>query len=770
MTNITKIGLDWGTDNCCLSYIDDNNKINIFYDNNNHLISTIICIHNDIILIGNEINKSINYDISIISNLKRLIGIDINNNSNIIKYFNNLNISISYDNSNNDIVLLYNNKSYLLSQLIIYIMIYLKNIINTKFKDDNFETIITIPANFNEFQRRYILNCANNAKLNCSKIIHEPISACLTYLTINTNLITHHDDLNIIVFDFGAGTLDLALLSCSYDNGWLSEVISSIGDNELGGIDIDNVLLNWLINDYNDVYKILLERNENINKLIYDIKITLSNETDIDTSILYNICGFNIILNISTYYKLLDDHFSKRIDDLLLNLLKDNYYTVGTFGDIFGILLIGGSSKNNWIKYHLSKYDFKLLDQNIKVFINNDIKYFDIKDIGVSIGATDLSKYNNRELILLDTVTLSIGIEELNGFISKIINKNTIIPCSVTRDYLVIFDATGTFGDKDESNEINIKIYQGERELAKDNFFIGQFKFKPTFINKNIKTRIQITINIDNNNIISVTAKEWRTDNISNFIIETDKIKLPNDLIFDNINNFNIIDKKNKLLFNTYFDYITNIDRIDYNLFFTQKNNITTELFSFYIYQLLYSISIIYPYIHSIKSIINIDHLKLTNFINDIYNQYKLDYQITNDIQNIYDKLQDNNIFIDDLNVDKLIDIINDSKKILDTELSIFMIYYEHIKESNDNNDNNIKDNIKININTTELDDLIDILISSIENFEISDNKKMELFIYLNKEKECLDTMKYAIDNILTDDYVTMKINEINEFCEKLNS
>ena len=754
-----KIGIDWGTDKCILSYIKDN-KINIINDNNNYSISTVIGISdNNLILIGNEINKNINYDIKIIKNLKRLVGIDIYNNkyNTIIKYFNNLKININYDDNNNDIILNFNNNKYYLSELIINIMKYLYElIINNNIND--FETVITVPAYFNEYQRRYILNCANKANLNCLKLINEPVSACLSYLTINTNSL-NYDDINIIIFDFGAGTLDLAIISASYDDNWLCEVESSIGDNELGGIDIDDVLIDWIKNDNIDLYNLIIERNENINKLIYDIKLKLSNEDD-DSSIIYNICGYNMIFNVQKYYELLENRFSKRIYNLMDKLIEQKYGNcdINNIKNYSGILLIGGSSKNKWINKLLDKYKLKILNQQIKVLIDNEIKYVDIKDTGVSIGATDLSKYNNRELILIDTVPLSIGIEEINGFVSKIIPKNTIIPCSITKDYTLIND--------DNDNTLIIKIYQGERELAKDNFYIGEFILKDIKYNKNVNTRIQITINIDINNIITVTANEWRSDNKSIFTIETDKIKLPQNNIDNNINNYHYIDKQNKLLFNSYYDFITNIDRIYYNLFITQIKNITNDQMIIHLTNLFNSIKNILLYLN------NIDHIninKLFNIINKIYNDYNDIYNndLINDIYIDY-----KNINYENIDINLLIKKIEESKDILNDKLKIFMIYYEELNNYNDekNITNIIDEDLKINnIDTIELDNLIDILIDSIDDIDIDNNKKLELLLYLKNEKECLDMMKIS-NNILTEDYIKNKIEEINEFCEKLNN
>ena len=258
-----KIGIDFGTSKCCISY-HKNNKLYVITDNGEEFINSVIGIYNNNILIGNQIKSDVNYGITIINNLKRLIGININSDI-AIKLSKYYNWYLSYDNEKSDIII--NNN--LLSELIIKIFIYLRNLINEQI-NDNFESILTVPSNFNNYQRNYILYCANYASLNCIDLINEPVSASLSYL-YNFSI---HNDIQFIIFDFGAGTLDLSLINANYeDNEWFVEVLKNNGNNLLGGIDINLLLVEWLKNNYNNIYNDILHKKENLYTIIEKLKI-----------------------------------------------------------------------------------------------------------------------------------------------------------------------------------------------------------------------------------------------------------------------------------------------------------------------------------------------------------------------------------------------------------------------------------------------------------------------------------------------------------------
>jgi len=581
---MNKISIDFGTSKCCISY-QKNNKLFIIKDNNKYFINSIIGIYNDNILIGNQINNYINYNITIINNLKRLIGVDIKTNL-VIKLIKYHKWDLKYDDLRKDIII----NGYLLSELIINIMIYLRNLIILNIGDD-FYSVITIPNNFNNYQRNYILKCAEISKLNCNELLHEPISASLSYLYNFYN----YKELDFIVFDFGAGTLDLSLINSSYENDeWLVEIIDTNGDNSLGGIDINILLSEWLKNNYINIYNKLLE-DDNLNKHIEKIKImiSLSNE-DIN----YNIDGYIINLKINEYYKLLDDNFKDKIIKLLNDLIKDRV--------IKGILLIGGSSKNKWLYNLLLNNNYKIINNNEKLLLDND--NLDFMDIAVSLGGIDLKNYNNKQLYLLNIISYSIGIEQMDGKMSKIINKNSIIPININKNYTIIGE-----------NNIDIKIYQGENDLCKDNHFIGSVNMD---IN-NINSIINIDISIDKNNIIIIKCKEFGFDNEVLLNIDYN-----NSYLEYNENKLNY-DIKQSNIMTSYYTLITNYNKILNNLFNDKNKKLSQEIINNYINKLIKNINTFYHHINNLNYI-NIQPLnnilsKINISINDDFIEINID-------------------------------------------------------------------------------------------------------------------------------------------------
>ena len=578
--NKIKLGIDFGTSKCCITY-HKNNKLYVINDNDNEFINSIIGIYNNTILIGNQIKKDINYDMTIINNLKRLIGIDINSDI-AIKLSNYYKWELSYDKDKKDIII----NNYLLSELIIKIFIYLRNLINQQINVD-FDTILTVPTNFNNYQRNYILYCANYAKLNCIEIINEPVAASLSYLY---NFSTSND-IKFIVFDFGAGTLDLSLINAYYDdNEWFIEVLKNNGNNLLGGIDINILLMDWLKNNYNDIYNDILLKNENINYLIETLKIYLS--TTDETIINYKILNHTITITINEYYTLLDNHLSKDILKL---------YNELSLNDKYDILLIGGSSKNKWLYHLFNNQPITIINKNEIININQ--KNINFMDIAVSLGAIDIKNYNNKSLYLLNSISYSIGIEQIDGKMSKIIHKNSILPITITNEYDIIYN---------EDELIEIKIYQGENELCIHNNLIGILKLKD--INN---SKISITISIDNNNIININTNQHNKQHT--LIIDYNNINILNQ---ETINLHYDIFENN--IITSYYSIISIYQKIIFNLFDNNNNKLDNQTLSHYSNRLINNIQSYYKYINPLNYI-NI------NSINNIIKKINIpfDYQQT---------------------------------------------------------------------------------------------------------------------------------------------
>ena len=453
--NIITIGIDLGTDKCCLTYQDKIGRPFIILHNDSFKIPSII--YNDII--------------PPISNIKRLIGHNANSYyaKTIANYYNWI---ITDDLINNDLIIYINNNKYSVEFLMCELLKKLKTIIIENI-GDNFDVIITIPANFNEGQKNKILTYCKIVNINCKCLVYEPCSAALSYINYFHD-IKDEELKRIVVFDFGAGTLDLAIVSCNsayIDDKleWMTKIEYNIGDNNLGGIDINIMLDGYLMNEYS--------KDD-----IEDIKIKLSNKQDTDK------------IKYLEYFKLLDDTFKHRIIHLLDNL---HIYDITKF-DIDIVLLIGGGCYNEWIRDLIQDYYNKEI-QTFNLDLTNKLNTIklDIRDIGVSLGATCYNKkfLKDNVLILTESIPLSICIETSNKM-CKLIPKNTLIPCT-TKKY---FTTT-----EDNQTEIEIKLFQGDEEYyLLGNFIMDNLKSEPKGI---IVVIINISITTDGLIIVEGSVK-----------------------------------------------------------------------------------------------------------------------------------------------------------------------------------------------------------------------------------------------------------------------
>ena len=755
------VGIDLGTDKCCLTYQDNIGRPFIITDDKNYKISSIIGILNSGILVGNEISKDSIYDIPIISNLKRLIGhSSTDQEAKLIASYNNW--ILEDPNDGNDLIIIINNQKYYLSNLLCLLLNKIKNIIISNI-GDNFDVIITVPANFNEGQKNAILNYCKKVDLTCQRLLYEPCSAALTYIHyLNPDVKTDQTQ-KIVVFDFGAGTLDLAIVSCDcvYDEDdedicknkyeWLSNIEKNIGDNSLGGIDIDIQLANFLYSKFPDFKNRLQSNNESINFIIEKIKIRLSKlyETSQNQSLSIIEVYYNQVLTISLdeYFTILDQHFKSRIINLL-----DQLHNEIKIDEITDVLLIGGSSYNPWIKLLISNYYHKEI-KDYKLIITDHFEQYklDIKDIGVSLGATcaclgkRMNKYGSV-LVLTESLPLSIGIETVSSIMCKILEKNSMIPCS-SKQYFTT--------SEDNQTKIEIKLYQGERDNINDNFFLGSFimdNLEPLPLGKVV---IIVEVSVTTDGLITVQGKVKNTDKYSKkIIINRYDYNLDYHDIEVNIKSY----EQNDTIFNNiikkYYKLTTMLNKLQFNLLDNVSCkvdlNITNQIIGSF-WDNLIMIHHLMKQSDKLKN--NID--QLTKIINYIQKTLTLKYESKN-----IDLLEDKTIAI---KLDLLIEFIETNHKHL---VSAYQIPASDIKQDNydtyddnthlnqinsiynpleilEESDKNLIYELELsekeNGNKTivqyliEIKDLSVMIVNNITDLNISDNSKLFILEFIDK-------------------------------------
>jgi molecular chaperone DnaK len=721
------VGIDLGTDKCCLTYQDNIGRPFIITDDKNYKISSIIGILNNGILVGNEISKDSIYDIPIITNLKRLIGHSSTNKEAIlIASYNGWILEDSND--GNDLIIIINNQKYYLSNLLCLLLNKIKNTIISNI-GENFDVIITVPANFNEGQKNAILNYCKKVGLICQRLLYEPCSAALTYIHyLNPDIKTDQTQ-KIVVFDFGAGTLDLAIVSCDCliddedENRveWLSNIEKNIGDNSLGGIDIDIQLANFLYSKFPDFKNKLQSKNESINFIIEKIKIRLSKlyETSQNQNLSIIEVYYNQVLTISLdeYFTILDQHFKNRIINLL-----DQLHNKIKIDEITDVLLIGGSSYNPWIKLLISNYYNKEI-KDYKLTISDHFEQYklDIKDIGVSLGATcaclgkKMNKYGSV-LVLTESLPLSIGIETVNSMMCKILEKNSMIPCS-SKQYFTT--------SEDNQTKIEIKLFQGERDNVNDNFFLGSFimdNLEPLPLGKTV---IVVEVSVTTDGLITVQGKVKNTDKYSKkAIINRYDYNLDYRDIEVNIKSY----EQNDTIFNNiikkYYKLTTMLNKLQFNLLDNVSCKVDVNITNQIIGSFWDNLIMIHHLMKQSDKFKN-NIAQLTKTINYIQNSLNLNYESKN-----IDLLEDKTIAI---KLDLLIQFIETNHKHL---VSAYQIPASDIKQDNYDtyNDNTHLNQINSIYNSTEILEESDKTL--IYELELSQKENKTVFQYLIEIKD----------------------------------
>lgn len=428
------LGIDFGTTYTIISFFKDN-KSELFKIDNNYLIPSEILIKNNEYFCGYQI--PINEGGNIIKNFKTKIG------SNYYYNFKNIKIHV------NQVILIY--------------LKYIKNLINLN-KYNN--TVISVPSNFTNNQRVTLKNIFSEVGFNIIRIINEPTSAAISYGLSNT---CNQED-KILVFDIGGGTLDITILE---KDELFFEVIESIGNQNLGGKDFTNVIfddikLNFGLENFNNYEKNILWKKCNMLKEMFIFsKIQIISYKEIYYEITY-----------SKFIKLCKNLIDK-IKHLIKSIKNKN---------VNRIILVGGSSK------------LEIINDILKEFYRCNLNCYEDLQSVVSIGNC---KYANilsqnkliNDLIIIDCLQLSIGLETDDGNFSIIIPKNTPLPAIKKKKYRII--------EKDE--DFKIKIYQGERKIASKNKLLYVLDLQKYFNNNDINKIIDVTFKINLNGIVEIS-------------------------------------------------------------------------------------------------------------------------------------------------------------------------------------------------------------------------------------------------------------------------
>ncbi len=360
------------------------------------------------------------------------------------------------------------------------------------------EAVITVPAYFNDDQRQATRDAGKIAGLDIKRIINEPTAAALAYG------LDKGDDKKILVYDLGGGTFDVSVLEIG---DGVVEVMSTNGDTHLGGDDVDNAIIDWLVDNFKTDTGVDVSGDAMVMQRLREAaeraKIELSNTQQSDVNLPFLTADAtgpkHLVCTLSRA------NFEKLVDDIVVKTMTPVQNALKDAGvkkeEIDEILLVGGSTRIPLVKKTIEDFFGKASSASV----NPD----EVVAMGAAVQGGVFSGEVN-DILLLDVTPLSLGIETMGGVMTRLIDRNTTIPCSKSQ----VFSTAG-----DNQSTVEIKVLQGEREFASDNKCLGNFNLDGLPPAPRGVPQIEVAFDLDANGIVSVKATDKATGKEQNITI-----------------------------------------------------------------------------------------------------------------------------------------------------------------------------------------------------------------------------------------------------------